>query len=129
MSKRRFFIFLLTLFLSALCGTVLFADEADPANPGSESTAVSDAGADWNDDADTDSDDDLKRIEKWIPDQKILIGAPPMVVPLTGVIAQFRREGAFGDPARSGDVYPSASDVYEGRDRFLRYGIGQAVAP
>ncbi|MBQ3389225.1 MAG: Na/Pi cotransporter family protein [Thermoguttaceae bacterium] len=97
MSKRRFFIFLLTLFLSALCGTVLFADEADPANPGSESTAVSDAGADWNDDADTDSDDDLKRIEKWIPDQKILIGAPPMVVPLTGVIAQFRREGAFGD--------------------------------
>ena len=42
-------------------------------------------------------DGETKRIEKWIPDQKILVGAPPTVIPLSGVVTQFREEGAFGD--------------------------------
>ena len=38
-----------------------------------------------------------KRIEKWIPDQKILAGAPPTSISLSGVIEHFREEGVFGD--------------------------------
>ena len=83
-------LFLLSFLLFAAGGAALLAGEDDPADPDSSAAAGTDTGSDGD-------DDDLKRIEKWIPDQKILVGAPPMVVPLTGVIAQFRREGAFGD--------------------------------
>ena len=43
------------------------------------------------------SKEETKRIEKWIPDQKILEGAPPTVISLSDVIAHFRDEKAFGD--------------------------------
>ena len=71
MEKR--FVFLLLMCLLAAGGAVLFADEG-PAD-----------------------DSETKRIEKWIPDQKILVGAPPTVIPLSGVVTQFREEGAFGN--------------------------------
>ncbi|MBR6480294.1 MAG: hypothetical protein IKT12_01210, partial [Thermoguttaceae bacterium] len=40
--------------------------------------------------------EETKRIEKWIPDQKILAGAPPTVISLSDVIGHFQEEGAFG---------------------------------
>ena len=67
------FVFLLLTCLLVAGGAVLFADEG-PAD-----------------------DSETKRIEKWIPDQKILVGAPPTVIPLSGVVTQFREEGAFGN--------------------------------
>ena len=70
--EKRFVFLLLTCLLVA-GGAVLFADEG-PAD-----------------------DSETKRIEKWIPDQKILVGAPPTVIPLSGVVTQFREEGAFGN--------------------------------
>lgn len=39
---------------------------------------------------------EVKRIEKWIPDQKILMGAPPTLISLSEVIAHFQEIGAFG---------------------------------
>ena len=66
------FAFLFLAFLVVAGGGALFADEG------------------------TTDDGETKRIEKWIPDQKILVGAPPTVIPLSGVVTQFREEGAFG---------------------------------
>ncbi|MBO7725548.1 MAG: Na/Pi cotransporter family protein, partial [Thermoguttaceae bacterium] len=43
------------------------------------------------------SKEETKRIEKWIPDQKILEGAPPTVIFLSDVISHFQDEKAFGD--------------------------------
>lgn len=45
----------------------------------------------------SDPDDEIKRIEKWIPDQKILEGAPPIEISLSDVIAHFQAKGEFGD--------------------------------
>lgn len=71
MGKKFSFLFLVCLLVVG--GSVLLADEG-PADDG-----------------------ETKRIEKWIPDQKILVGAPPTVIPLSGVVTQFREEGAFGN--------------------------------
>ena len=53
-------------------------------------------------------EDDTKRIEKWIPDQKILAGAPPTVISLSDVVGHFREEGAFGE---NGPVDPDAVQI------------------
>lgn len=62
--------------------------------------------------------EETKRIEKWIPDQKILAGAPPTVISLSDVIGHFQEEGAFGgdglidpDAVRIAVVQNSKKDV------------------
>ncbi len=44
---------------------------------------------------DEESQEEIIRIEKWIPDQKILEGAPPTVISLSEVIAHFQDEDSF----------------------------------
>ena len=58
--------------------------------------------------ADPGSQGEAKRIEKWIPDQKILEGAPPTVIFLSDVIEHFCEAGAFGDAE---SVDPSQVEV------------------
>ena len=69
-------------------GTAAGAGGDAPKAENSGSAALSGGGAP--------AGEDTKRIEKWIPDQKILAGAPPTVISLSDVIGHFQEEGAFG---------------------------------